>query len=720
MNTDLPLEKNEDDKLGRLGFAKEIANGLVNSFRENNESVVLGINGNWGSGKSTLINFIMNEVELLSNKNNYEIITLRFNPWMFSGQNELQNIFLKEMFLKLEANKEKLKDASKKIADFLGHFNWLKYVHSGAGEAVSDAKIFLEGLNKTKDLAQLKKDVDEILIKAKVKLYITIDDIDRLTPSEITDIFQLVKLNGNFANTIFILAYDQNVVVSALKNQFGDNGKKYIEKIVQIDYTLPPISSQNITRIFIDSLFELFPDGNIRKQIVEKSEIIKTKPLISFFTSLRDIYRFNNSLKLRLPSIYNDLNIIDFLLIESLRMFNYEAYEFIINNKENLVYKKEHTSYGKTPYRKSPKDFIDETTFDKNTKKIINDLFGSGVVNYSNFTDNDELIREKRVINTNYFDRYFNLQLSSFDIQEYIFEEFIHTDSFEKKTSILDKIVSDEKLFNFLNYLKIKSLKSKNEEIECIISTCLKYSQKVKFTSESFWGYDTDFMTLIRFCSSIIDRIPDLEVRRQLILNHLTNANYGFSVFFISDSILNAKNSLDENKLSYLHLWFDLFKHIIEDRNIYKDSLFIKGITRVHEASCKYLFEKEIDENDFLNEDELSSILFYVKKYYPSFYKNNFLKIIKNDNNLVKVVWMCFKRNVMNSSNVVGPCFQLVKNQLIEGLNPNEIKSRFEKIDTQSIDENKKKVVNFYLKAYLDGFVENRYYNMETLEAYDR
>ena len=146
MYTDLPLNNRDDDKLGRYLFAEEIANGLVNSFADKNESIVLGVNGHWGSGKSTLINFITEEVTRLSSEIEKDIIVLNFNPWMFSGQKELQNIFLKELYLKFESQKGKLQKASKKLADFLGHLNWLKYVHSGTGEAVKDAKSFLDGL----------------------------------------------------------------------------------------------------------------------------------------------------------------------------------------------------------------------------------------------------------------------------------------------------------------------------------------------------------------------------------------------------------------------------------------------------------------------------------------------------------------------------------------------------------------------------------------------
>jgi predicted KAP-like P-loop ATPase len=335
MHTDLPLKEISTDKLGRHPFAYEIASGLVKSFKENNESIVLGINGAWGSGKSTLLNFIINEVEQLSSAINQEIIVLRFNPWMFSGQKELQTVFLRELILKLKNNSEKLKNASKKIAEFLEYLNWVNYLHSGAGEALKTLKTLFKKAGKEKELGELKSEIDEILIQSKVKLYITIDDIDRLTPSEITDIFQLIKLNGNFANTIFILAYDQNVVETALDNQFGQNGKKYIEKIVQVDYTLPPISKEDISRLFIDDLNKLFTDKEITEKIENLNDSIKNEPFIDFFSSLRDIYRYNNSIKLRLPLIINELNILDFLLIESLRIFDQKAYQYIIDNNAN-------------------------------------------------------------------------------------------------------------------------------------------------------------------------------------------------------------------------------------------------------------------------------------------------------------------------------------------------------------------------------------------------
>ena len=57
----------------------------------------------------------------------------------------------------------------------------------------------------------------------KIKIIVSIDDIDRLSDEEIVAVFQLVKSLADFPNTIYVLAFDYDVVVRALgKVQHGD------------------------------------------------------------------------------------------------------------------------------------------------------------------------------------------------------------------------------------------------------------------------------------------------------------------------------------------------------------------------------------------------------------------------------------------------------------------------------------------------------------------
>ncbi len=716
MHTDLPLKENSTDKLGRHPFAYEIASGLVKSFKDNNESIVLGINGTWGSGKSTLLNFIINEVEDISSSINQEIIVLRFNPWMFSGQKELQSVFLRELILKLKNNSEKLKNASKKIAEFLEYLNWVNYVHSGAGEALKSLKNIFKKAGKEKELSELKKEIDNILIESKVKLYITIDDIDRLTPNEITDIFQLIKLNGNFANTIFILAYDQNVVQTALENQFGENGKKYIEKIVQVDYTLPSISKEDITRLFIDNLNILFNDEEITAKIKEFNDSIKREPFINFFTSLRDIYRFNNSIKLRLPSIVNELNILDFLLIESLRVFDQKAYKFIIDNKESLVYKSDNNinnfSFSSNNDEQSTEAFIESLDFNDLIKQIFKRLF---IVDSSyNFNVNtpDDLIRGKRVANESYFNRYFNLQLSNFDIQEYVFESFINENSAEENEGVLKNVQEKGQLFQFLNWVKIKSKGCNEDKQQKIIQSILIYSKNLPYKKGMFWGIGSELTTVLHYASDMLYEIDDIEVRRKLILSHL-DSNVNFASFYLGDRILYANEQSEKGKLYSNNEWYYLFKF---EKEI--DLEFIEKILSKRNTIAKGLFDKILNDNEFLAEDEIGLILDTVYKNYKEHYESNFGKLIENDHDLVKYVWLSIKRSWMTSNSRVG--YQLAEYQLYPGLEKEVIKSRFDSFNPADFDENENKIISLFQKAYGDGFEEKKFYDIETLEEMGR
>ena len=699
MNTDLPLKNPKDDKLGRSIFANEIAYSLANSFKNNNESIVLGINGDWGSGKSTLVNFITNQIEVISKKQSKEVIILNFNPWMFSGQKELQNIFLKELLFKLNKNKEKLKNASKKIADFLEHLNWLKYVHSGAGEAVNDLKVLLDGLNKSKDLETLKSDIDKLLIESEVKLYITIDDIDRLTPQEITDIFQMVKLNGNFANTIFILAYDQTVVENALKDQFGENGKKYIEKIVQVDYTLPSLTKNQISHLFIEAFQDLFDNPDISNFIKENDAQLENEDFINFFNSLRDVYRFNNSIKLRLPSLYEDLNLTDFLQLECLRIFDSKAYNFILDQKAHLIHDKEN----------KPTQIIDESSFQELTKKILKNLFVFNEYYFLTSANPDDLIRDKRIANKDYFDRYFSLKLESLDFKEITFKKFINK-SIKKKLKILNKVREKKQVYQFLRLIEIKSFYEEEIVIEKIIKASLKFTDSLKFIKEGIWAAGGDFMTVQRFVSGLLDRIEDIELRRKIIIEHIykDGKKLNFSSFFNADNLIYASQRLKDGKLNSTHMWSSLFKG---DYN--ENEKFIKSIESLHKKAAKDVFVHEL-ENQNLNDDELNFLLPFTFNKHKNFYNKKFPKLIEDDHDMIRYLWLSIKRNYMTSNSEVG--YQLAKYQILPGLDIEKIKERIEGLKRDELDKNENIIIDLFIKAYDNGFQEKVYYNIKTLE----
>jgi len=712
INTDQPIVDPTLDKLGRILFAQEIASGLVNSFKDNNESIVIGLSGNWGSGKSTLVNFIVGEIEKMSKEQEQEIIVIRFNPWMFTGQRELQNIFLKELLTKFKTKTAKLKELSEKLSEFLGHLTWLKYVHSGTGEAVKDVKEFLEGVNKEQDINELKQQIDKLLIASKIKLYITIDDIDRLTPSEITDIFQLVKLNGNFANTIFLLAYDQKVVAQALTKQFGENGNKYIDKIVQVDYTIPNISTNTISRIFGDTLLNLFPEGDIKNLIAKELETIKGQNFVKYFSSLRDVYRFTNSLKLRLSSVYKDLNLFDFLRIEALRIFDFDAYEYILNSKDDLVAKKDgaNNMLGNQPAEK--KSIIERTSFGGITQSILIELFDIGDFGFFQSMDEEGLIKNKRLANKHFFDRYFNLQLGDFDIPELTFNQFINNSSILEKEKILQEIREKDNLVKFLRWVELKCSDVEIDKIKNIFDAALNFCEKVEYTRGSYFGFGSDFSFLIHFCHKLLERINGRDQSKDLILDRLNSkkGNYTFVDYYLTDTIILVKIRGDEGKSTYNYLWNTLYTGNEDD-----DKAFFDEVLQFQKNSLLFLFTKHLEGISLLNDDQLTMILPLMEEYFPNEFKEEFPKLIDDDKKLLHYIWLSAKRAYRTSTSLKGISFQLSESQFLPGLDKEHAKERLIHTNQSDLNEDEKKVLNLYLKAYADGFKEKRYYDIDDL-----
>lgn len=468
MQSDSALTDIKQDRLGRNEFAIQIANGLVNSFKDNHESIVIGINGEWGSGKSTLVNFVVQEIEEITKNEDYKPVIIRFNPWMFSGQKELQTIFLREMYLAMKRDLGFFKKNAKRINPLLNSLelfiNAMVLANNpalvGASSRVTGFfNNFIKNINEVTDVHSLKIDIDKSMIETGSKIYITIDDIDRLNPTEITEILQMVKLNANFANTVFILCYDYDVVVSALKNKFGENGEKYLEKIVQVDYTLPHISKDKIRELFVEEMGKLF---DIEELNTELKDFVENDNLIlPFFSTLRDMYRFLNAIKLRLEFIYEEVNIGDFLLIETLRIFDKKAYQFVIDNKEIL------TKIPVTSNDYDKEEYIKNSSLNKSSQQIIEYCFkvSSLLKFYFDSHFSFEGARPKSVLLPQYFDRYFSLALTSKDLSEVKFNQFINENTIKGKISVLHSIEKNQ----FQNFFILLSHKVETEEIAKVV-----------------------------------------------------------------------------------------------------------------------------------------------------------------------------------------------------------------------------------------------------------
>ncbi|WP_265646295.1 KAP family P-loop NTPase fold protein [Verminephrobacter aporrectodeae] len=171
-HSDRPAEK---DALGWSDFAENLACSL--SLPEGSEGIVVGIEGEWGSGKSTLIGLI--KKSLLPEGNTEpkpsKPIIIEFNPWMVSGTEALVETLIIQIAVGIGKNPEKdgLKTASKllrygaaiaeplKILKYFPGTAFIGNISEAAGNAFEGFNKHIEKNLSKIDLSKRKEDVVE-------------------------------------------------------------------------------------------------------------------------------------------------------------------------------------------------------------------------------------------------------------------------------------------------------------------------------------------------------------------------------------------------------------------------------------------------------------------------------------------------------------------------------------------------------------------------------
>ena len=91
INPDLPIMKSSEDKLNRESFVKSLANVILQSAFPT--SFTVGLYGAWGSGKTSLLNMVIEQIE----RSSTDVVILRFNPWLCSDPKQLITQFFKQL-----------------------------------------------------------------------------------------------------------------------------------------------------------------------------------------------------------------------------------------------------------------------------------------------------------------------------------------------------------------------------------------------------------------------------------------------------------------------------------------------------------------------------------------------------------------------------------------------------------------------------------------------
>jgi hypothetical protein len=255
----------------------------------------IGVFGDWGSGKSSLLQIAKAELEKAQDS-----VVLSFNGWVFEGYDDAKSALMGTILEELGSQQKLSVKAQGLFAKLIKRVNWMRLLGMGSKATVAYAMGGMPALGMTagmdmagwaKELAskakelgpedlekfikekgpeedprrsirEFRKDFAELLQDAGIKrLVVIIDDLDRCLPVTIIETLEAIKLFLFVPNTAFILGADERLVKYAVRTRFpelpgerSEVGRDYLEKLIQYPIRIPPLARPEL-ETYINLLF---------------------------------------------------------------------------------------------------------------------------------------------------------------------------------------------------------------------------------------------------------------------------------------------------------------------------------------------------------------------------------------------------------------------------------------------------------------------------------
>ena len=311
---DNPIETVDDDCLDREGSVQSFTEHVLNL--DTSKGAVVGVFGPWGSGKTSFINLAKKKFK------EKKIPVLDFNPWMFSGAEQLVGRFFNELSAELRLrNFDVAGKVLKEYGDVLTAPLSFLGVPLAKESATAAIKIVGSVVGRPTSANQRRKDVEDALRERERPIIVVLDDVDRLSVPEIRDVFKLARLTASFPKLIYIVLCDRLRVEQAL-GENGLSGRDYLEKIIQWPFDLPETSEhilgQQLREEIDNARKDIKNHGPFDEQVWRDVSREIVRPLIR---NMRDVRRYAAAIRGTVSGLKGKVAFADVLGLEAIRIF---------------------------------------------------------------------------------------------------------------------------------------------------------------------------------------------------------------------------------------------------------------------------------------------------------------------------------------------------------------------------------------------------------------
>lgn len=295
---DSAIIDSKDDILNYSSKAESAAQDIL-KIDVSEHSWSIGVTGKWGSGKTSYINLILNNLPT----RDFEII--KFSPRSSKDVTTIQE------------------DALNLLSEKLGVY------HLGLSSLFRDYIYALQLIDSNGWVNKIFSSLHNLSIQNKKgilvealkhlpkKVVFVIDDFDRLTQNEIMEILKLLDNNANFPNVIYITAYDKQYVQQQFKDyNHYPSDSCFVDKFFNVEWNIPLRDYYGIYNYIISRLRAIVDTTQFGYDISE----INTKGFYcnifqKYIPTMRDAKRLINLFQSDYQMVNGEVDVIDFLLL---------------------------------------------------------------------------------------------------------------------------------------------------------------------------------------------------------------------------------------------------------------------------------------------------------------------------------------------------------------------------------------------------------------------
>ncbi len=610
---DSPIEGINEDRLERKQFTIELAKQIC-SWRKQ-QTLVLGLTGDWGTGKTSIVNMLL---ELVSYRTKNEILSsdehedlkiildqntissvhsVMFSPWLCNKATSIEMLFYRELsnqILKLDPPKKLRKvgnimgNISRGIAKsgdiVFGNINELKNIPLTIGCCLSIAssifadksyspllvrwaiglcavgvicsfsnflskvidKFFPVKFDFTQKPDKIRETLKNSLVSLKEPLLVVIDDLDRLPGSEIRDVLKLVRSHSDFHNLIYLLVFQRNIVEQALSYDASDgDGRRFLDKLVQVMFDVPPISDESKIIMLEEDLLSLIP---IQERENDRFKEIFQRYIRPFLKNIREVNRLISSWSFMVQGLQKlGFNYTDLLILETLKNFEPDVYSRVYQYRYFLT-GLAFVQYPPVTEEGQVDEILSEFTSlaSESNQQYVSDFLKSLFPIFREQQPTKDDLAERRICHPDCFERYFIFNLTSKEISDFELHNFIQNLR-EKPTVFQDKLIyyfNQNQYRYVLNFIEASIEKLQKEERRNMISSLFAVSEKLPDDSAERIGTGNEkpFEQLLRICCKVLFQERENEDFKEFLWKIVRETD---SLYL---SLVLAKSQLDLSK----------------------------------------------------------------------------------------------------------------------------------------------------------------------------